>query len=173
MGTQGFKFGNLDPGELIRREIDVFFGSTSPNSLFPDQLNETNQQPTLFYRDRFRDFYFHIGLEIPIMLLRSAKPVCEFYEWAQDLPSITVTMPEDRIQNSGIVHPQIRAKDHLTKEGIEKIQMETGIAASRPVEQTKRRHEPWYSTAKQQPKESTSIWQWDSSRSAQYRRAKR
>lgn len=121
MGTQGFKFGNLDPGQLIQRGIHVLFGSTSPNGLFPGQLDETNQQPTLFYRDRFRDFYFHAGFEIPFILLHSAKLVCEFYERAQDLPSITVTMPENRNQNSDMVHSQI----------------ETGLAASRPVEQRK------------------------------------
>lgn len=120
MGTHGLIFGGLDPGELIQRGIDVLFRSSSPSGLFPGQLDESNQQPTLFYRDRFRDFYFHAGFEIPFILLRYANRVCDFYESrALDLPSITVTTPESPAQNSGMVRPQT----------------ETGPAVSRSIEQ--------------------------------------
>lgn len=120
MGTRGLKFGGLDPEELIQRGIDVLFRSTSPSGLFPGQLDETNQQPTLFYRDRFRDFYFHAGFEIPFILLRFSNRVCHFYESrALDLPSILITVPENPPQNPDMARSQI----------------ETGPTASKPIEQ--------------------------------------
>lgn len=107
MGTDGFKFGGLDPEELIQRGIDVLFRSTSPSGLFPGQLDEANQQPTLFLRDRFRDFYFHAGFEIPLILLRFSNRICGFYESrALDLPSITFTTAETAAQSSDMVRSQ-------------------------------------------------------------------
>lgn len=120
MGLHGIKFGGLDSGELIQRGIDVLFRSTSPSGLFPGHLDEeTYQQPTLFGRDRFRDFYFHAGFEIPFILLRFANRLCHFYESKSlDLPSITVTPLENLDQNFDAVRSQkeIRPTDSRSME---------------------------------------------------------
>lgn len=110
MGIHKSSIGGLDPGQLIHRGVDVLFRSTSPNGFFPGQLDEESQQPTLFYRDRFRDFYFHASFEIPFILLRYANQVCEIYESstrrALEIPSITITVLESPAQNPDVFRPQ-------------------------------------------------------------------
>lgn len=94
MGTKGFSIGGLQPTKLIRRAVEVLFKSTSPNAFFPGQLDHTNKQPMLFYRDQFRHFYFHGSFEVPYILHTHAHLVCRYYKGEPvDPPTFTLSPP--------------------------------------------------------------------------------
>lgn len=93
MGTNDWSFGGLGPEDLVKHSVDVLFGSTSPNAFFPGQLDEATLRPTLFYRDRFRDFYFHASFEVPYVLLTHANRICDCYESkTSKLPELSVSL---------------------------------------------------------------------------------
>lgn len=64
---------NFPPFEMATHAKQVIIDSSSGNGLFPGQLNAFSKEPVLFDRELFRDFYFHVGFEVPYILLRVAK----------------------------------------------------------------------------------------------------
>lgn len=96
MGTNGFSIGGLESRNMTRRAVEVLFQSTSPNAFFPGQLDDASKQPTLFYRDRFRDFYFHASFEVPYILLTHANRICSIYAAEiVDVPAVLPKLPQD------------------------------------------------------------------------------
>jgi predicted membrane channel-forming protein YqfA (hemolysin III family) len=64
---------NFLPLEMATHAKQVIIDSSSENGLFPGQLDAFSKGPVVFDRELFRDFYFHVGFEIPYILLRTAK----------------------------------------------------------------------------------------------------
>jgi hypothetical protein len=63
----------LAPVEMFDHAQDIILKSSSENGLFPGQLDDFSKEPALFDRELFRDFYFHVGFEIPYILLRTIE----------------------------------------------------------------------------------------------------
>jgi Mg2+ and Co2+ transporter CorA len=61
------------PVEMFDHAQDIIMKSSSDNGLFPGQLDDFSKEPALFDRELFRDFYFHVGFEIPYILLRTLE----------------------------------------------------------------------------------------------------
>jgi hypothetical protein len=55
--------------EQVKVAKDVLFRSSSPNGLFPGQINATSKEAELFEDEAYRDFHFHVTFEIPYILL--------------------------------------------------------------------------------------------------------
>ncbi|CRG89442.1 hypothetical protein PISL3812_06478 [Talaromyces islandicus] len=64
---------NFLPADMATHAKQVIIDSSSENGLFPGQLDGFSKEPALFDRELFRDFYFHVGFEVPYILLRAAK----------------------------------------------------------------------------------------------------
>ncbi|KAJ5976377.1 hypothetical protein N7481_010084 [Penicillium waksmanii] len=61
------------PVEMFDHAKDIILKSSSENGLFPGQLDDFSKEPALFDRELFRDFYFHVGFELPYILLRTIE----------------------------------------------------------------------------------------------------
>ncbi|OJJ50040.1 hypothetical protein ASPZODRAFT_13143 [Penicilliopsis zonata CBS 506.65] len=74
MANKGYKLANgFEPSEMRSHAQQILLASSSENGLFPGQLDAFSKEPTLFDRELSRDFYFHVGFEIPCILLRNMK----------------------------------------------------------------------------------------------------
>lgn len=72
MGMEGHRLDqNYSASDMASRAKQVLLDSSSENGLFPGQLNKLTKEPELFDRELFLDFYFHVGFEIPYVLLRT------------------------------------------------------------------------------------------------------
>lgn len=63
----------FSPTEMLAHAKRVILNSSSENGLFPGQLDAFSKEPMLFLREFFRDFYFHVGFEIPYILFRTLE----------------------------------------------------------------------------------------------------
>ncbi|KAJ5613964.1 hypothetical protein N7528_007618 [Penicillium herquei] len=61
------------PDRMEQHARKLLLSSSSENGLFPGQLND-DKQAMLFEDEIDRDFYFHVGFEIPYILLRCQRP---------------------------------------------------------------------------------------------------
>ncbi|PWY80762.1 hypothetical protein BO94DRAFT_587506 [Aspergillus sclerotioniger CBS 115572] len=75
---------SFSPSEMLSHAIQILLSSSSDNGLFPGQLDAFSKEPTLFHRERFRDFYFHVGFEIPYILLRTFCGLVRFDSLADE-----------------------------------------------------------------------------------------
>lgn len=74
MGVKGQRIDkNYSPPEMVDHARSILFGSSSANGLFPGQLDDTTKKESLFDRERYREFYFHAGFEIPYLLLQASE----------------------------------------------------------------------------------------------------
>lgn len=58
------------PSEMLTHAKGIILSSFSENGLFPGQLDGFSKEAVLFDQELFRDFYLHVGFEIPHILLR-------------------------------------------------------------------------------------------------------
>ncbi|KAJ6002958.1 hypothetical protein N7451_005505 [Penicillium sp. IBT 35674x] len=76
MAKQGHQLErSFTPSEMFTHATQVILNSSSENGLFPGQLDDFSKEPVLFDRELFRDFYFHVGFEIPYIILRTIVKV--------------------------------------------------------------------------------------------------
>ncbi|KAJ5902174.1 hypothetical protein N7495_002702 [Penicillium taxi] len=74
MAKQGHQLeSEFTPPEMFIHAQKIILNSSSENGLFPGQLDSFSKEPVLFDREIFRDFYFHVGFEIPFILLRTMR----------------------------------------------------------------------------------------------------
>lgn len=72
MGMEGHRLDkNYSASDMASHAKQVLLDSSSENGLFPGQLNKMTKEPELFDRELFLDFYFHVGFEIPYVLLQT------------------------------------------------------------------------------------------------------
>lgn len=65
----------FEPLAMHTRAKEVLVNSSSGNGVFPGRLDAFSKEAVIFDHELFRDFYFHVGFEIPYILLRSgSKP---------------------------------------------------------------------------------------------------
>ncbi|KAJ5556985.1 hypothetical protein N7494_000900 [Penicillium frequentans] len=76
MAKQGHQLErSFTPTEMFTHATQIILNSSSENGLFPGQLDDFSKEPVLFDRELFRDFYFHVGFEIPYIILRTIVKV--------------------------------------------------------------------------------------------------
>lgn len=74
MSREDFQLESVySPDRMEEHARKLLLSSSSENGLFPGQLND-DKQAILFEEEVDRDFYFHMGFEIPYILLQCQRP---------------------------------------------------------------------------------------------------
>ncbi|PSN70710.1 hypothetical protein BS50DRAFT_673479 [Corynespora cassiicola Philippines] len=68
LAQKGFRINSRLAEDMFGEAMEVLLGSSSPNGLFPGQINYTTKKPELFDNPIWRDFYWHASFEIPYIL---------------------------------------------------------------------------------------------------------
>ncbi|KAL1622898.1 hypothetical protein SLS56_008579 [Neofusicoccum ribis] len=64
LARKGLQFNSRSAEEMVTEATEVLLGSSSPNGLFPGQINNATKEPELFRDAGWRDFYWHVGFEV-------------------------------------------------------------------------------------------------------------
>lgn len=121
MGARGHRINKRSPAEVVKSSLAVLFKTTSPSGFFPGQLDSTTKEPTLFFNERDRDFYFHASFEIPFVLLDNA----------QKINSIC--------QSDTGANPRVTKRANTDPQSIEMLQFEAEFADTGGFEENTRR----------------------------------
>lgn len=79
--VRGVTLNDKSRSELLRRSIQVIIGSSAHNGFIPGELDPANEHsPSLFSRERDRDYYYHAGFEACYILLRFVKNIDEAFQ---------------------------------------------------------------------------------------------
>lgn len=65
MAAKGFQINWKSAQRIFDNSRATLLMSSSSNGLFPGQMNKATKEPELFYYAGWRDFYWHVGFEIP------------------------------------------------------------------------------------------------------------
>lgn len=68
MAAKGFQINWKSAQRIFDNSRATLLMSSSSNGLFPGQMNKATKEPELFYYAGWRDFYWHVGFEIPYIL---------------------------------------------------------------------------------------------------------
>ena len=153
MGTKGHQIDrNYTCSDMTSYAKRVLTNSSSENGLFPGQIDETTKQPTLFDRERFRDFYFHASFEIPFVLLRAESDENKVHDEPEQLDVTREAKASDfvkevresevTLRRSGSPARDLQFKDHPIRR--------TSVVQSYPLDRFQSRHdanENWGLTA--------------------------
>ncbi|EAW07051.1 uncharacterized protein ACLA_087570 [Aspergillus clavatus NRRL 1] len=98
----------FEPQDMLEHAKRVILDSSSENGLFPGQIDGFSKDPALFDREIFRDFYFHVGFELPYILFRVALRADSATWDAETAPYETPawTKPENNPASGGFAQHQ-------------------------------------------------------------------
>lgn len=78
MGSQRRRLNNLRTArESFNTAANLLFQSSYPTGLFAGELEETTKLPALFSDKRYRDYYWHVGFEIPLIFWQYGRQMLE------------------------------------------------------------------------------------------------
>lgn len=75
MASRSLQINHKSAEVMFTEARKVLLASSSPNGLFPGQINNVTKEPELFHDYNWRDFYWHVSFEVPyILLLYGSEP---------------------------------------------------------------------------------------------------
>ncbi|KAF4537813.1 Mg2+ transporter protein CorA-like/Zinc transport protein ZntB [Lasiodiplodia theobromae] len=86
VAEKGFQINSKSPNEMFDESSRVLRDCISKNGLFTGKINDVTKEPELFLDETWRDFYWHVGFEVPFILLnlhRSSNFSFEPRTWDQ------------------------------------------------------------------------------------------
>lgn len=69
VAEKGFQINSKSPNEMLDESSRVLRECISKNGLFTGKINDVTKEPELFLDETWRDFYWHVGFEVPFILL--------------------------------------------------------------------------------------------------------
>ncbi|EKG19929.1 Mg2+ transporter protein CorA-like/Zinc transport protein ZntB [Macrophomina phaseolina MS6] len=75
MASRGLQINWKPPEDMFLDAKRILLGSSSPNGLFPGQINNATKEPEMFHDAGWRDFYWHVGFEVPFILWKYCNAV--------------------------------------------------------------------------------------------------
>lgn len=88
MASKSQRLNNLRRArDIFRNATEVLFRSCFPSGIFAGELDDTTKKPVTLSDVRYRDFYWHVGFEIPFLFLLYGRERLEHPEQVpQDSP---------------------------------------------------------------------------------------
>ncbi|KAI7775971.1 hypothetical protein LA080_006043 [Diaporthe eres] len=78
--TRQVRMNHKSRSELLKKSIEVVIGSSAHNGFITGELGPANRHaPSLFSRERDRDYYYHVGFEACYILLLYARTINEVF----------------------------------------------------------------------------------------------
>lgn len=68
MAKSGYSINRLSSEDALTKALEALDRSMLRNGLFPGQIDEATHEESLFVNKYYRDFYFHVGFEVPYVL---------------------------------------------------------------------------------------------------------
>lgn len=74
IGERGFQINSKPPKDMVKKARGVLRRCMSVNGLFAGKIDDVTKEPELFLDESWRDFYWHVGFEVPFILWDLYQP---------------------------------------------------------------------------------------------------
>jgi hypothetical protein len=68
IAKSGYSINRLSSEDVLTKALEALDGSMLRNGLFPGQIDDGTHEESFFVNKYYRDFYFHVGFEVPYVL---------------------------------------------------------------------------------------------------------
>jgi hypothetical protein len=95
MARKGFSIKQMMGKDVFKEAQQTLKESMLPNGLFLGQIGKSTQEETLFADKEYRDFYFHVGFEVPYVLWTCEAPLEGYPTIKAPSKALQLVVPSD------------------------------------------------------------------------------